>query len=413
MKKVILSMFAVITFSSAWAQQQIRLTVNNPAKFDKENSPVVLKLSDYTSDEIRSALVRLNNVEVPCQLDDLNGDGIFDELCFVTNVKKQSKLTFVIELSTKGSPIEYSPRVYTSLMLRNKNIKQSNKHDIFLNQLTVENGTNVYSTVHQHGIVFESELVAFRVYFDNRQTVDLYGKYKKQLELQQTQFYPDSIQKAAGFGDDVLWVGQTFGLGAFRGWDGKEPTHLTDVDKRTQRIVASGPVRVIVEVKDAGWAVNSTTPKLGSDKPRITASIFYTLYAGHRDCHVDIKFNKKVPAYDFSTGLVNVKNSEEYTEHNGLRGCWGKDWPAGADKPGNKEETVGLGIYVPNQYVYNEEPANKDNYAFVIKTADNQIHYDITFCSDNETFGYHSAHDWFNYLKQWKRDLDTPIIIEK
>ena len=59
-------------------------------------------------------------------------------------------------------------------------------------------------------------MVAYRIYFDHRQTVDIYGKYNKGLELKQTQFYPDENQKKAGFGDDVLWVGSTLGLGTLR-----------------------------------------------------------------------------------------------------------------------------------------------------------------------------------------------------
>ena len=51
-----------------------------------------------------------------------------------------------------------------------------------------------------------------------------------------------------------------------------------------------------------------------------------------------------------------------------------------------------------------EEPANKDNYGFVVATANRHLSYKITYCSDNETFGYHSAQDWFAYLQQWKRN---------
>lgn len=40
----------------------------------------------------------------------------------------------------------------------------------------------------------------------------------------------------------------------------------------------------------------------------------YTLYAGRRDCFVDIKFNKPVTEYQFATGIINVKNSEELSD---------------------------------------------------------------------------------------------------
>ena len=192
--------------------------------------------------------------------------------------------------------------------------------------------------IHHHGAAFESDLVAYRIYFDHRQTVDVYGKYRKGLELKETQFYPDAKQKEQGYGDDVLWVGQTFGVGALRGWDGKQPTMLTDVEHRSQRIVARGPLRTIVEVKDQGW-----TPQPGQEP--IDMTTYYTLYAGHRDCSVDIKFNKNAGEYKFATGIINVKNSTEHSDKKGLRGCWGTDWPVSAkDSVGHKRETVGLGI---------------------------------------------------------------------
>jgi hypothetical protein len=40
------------------------------------------------------------------------------------------------------------------------------------------------------------------------------------------------------------------------------------------------------------------------------------------------------------------------------------------------------------------------------------LHYNIVFCSDNESFGYHSAKEWFKYLKDWKEELSNPLIIK-
>ena len=92
------------------------------------------------------------------------------------------------------------------------------------------------------------------------------GKFHKRLELKETQFYTSKEQKAQGYGDDVLWVGNTFGLGAFRGWDGQQPTMIDPVSSRTQRIISYGPLRTIVEVIDKNW-------KPYADKPAITMTI--------------------------------------------------------------------------------------------------------------------------------------------
>lgn len=414
MKRKILLLSLLVTSVMILHAQSFGITVTNPAKTDKKDAPVVLKLKDYTTDRVRSAVVTLNNQEIPSQLDDLNRDGIYDELCFLTDIKKKDQQTFNIVLSDKGKQKKYPSRVYVDMMLSNKKIKESNKQDLYISQLTVENGTNVYSMLHHHGAAFESELVAYRIYFDHRQTVDTYGKYRKGLELKETQFYPDNTQKANGYGDDVLWVGETLGLGSFRGWNGDSPTMLTDVDHRSQRIIASGPLRTIVEVTDEGWAVNSPKAFEGNDDERITITALYTLYAGHRDCSVDISFCGEQSQQLFSTGLINVKNSTEFSDNKGLRGCWGIDWPVSEkDSAGHKRETVGLGICIPNEYIISEQPANKNNYAYVVKPQNHFIHYDIVFTSDNESFGYHSDKEWYHFLKEWKKDLLLPLVIKK
>ena len=405
-KKIISLAVMAVTAAATMAQKTINVNVTNNSKTDRTAAPVVVDITNYGFN-VKQALVSAGGKEVASQLDDLNGDGKFDELCFLTDIAKKSTLTFSIKLSDTGKPREYKPAVYAEMLMTNKKIKSSNKQNLYISSLTVDNGTNPYWMLHHHGPAFENELVGYRIYFDHRQTVDIYGKYKKGLELKQTQFYPDKQQKATGFGDDVLWVGSTFGLGTLRGWNGTTPQMLEDVDKRTLRIVARGPLRTIVEVVDEGW--NTMNP----GKEKINMNTRYTLYAGRRDCAVDITFNRKAEGYQFATGVINVKNSKEMSDKKGLRGCWGTDWPVSEkDSAGHKRETVGLGICIPAANVISELPANKDNYPFVVGTNTAALHYDITFGSDNESFGFHSAKEWFDYLADWKYDLQNPVVVE-
>lgn len=408
-KKLLTSALVLLAAIPAFPQKTINVTVANNSKKPKANVPVVLQLKDYGMD-VKSALVTADGKEIACQLDDIDQDGRMDELCFITDIDNKSSRKFNVTLYDEGQPRQYEPQVYVEMLLSNKKVKESNKQNLYISQLTVDNGTNPYWTLHHHGAAFENDMVAYRIYFDHRQTVDIYGKYKKQLELKQTQFYPDKAQKAAQYGDDVLWVGSTLGLGTLRGWDGHQPTMLTDVDKRSQRIISRGPIRTIVEVKDKGWTPSSENSRM---QP-IDMTALYTLYAGRRECSVDVKFNKPAGDYMLAIGIINVKNSTEFSDKKGLRGCWGTDWPVSAkDSIGHKRETVGLGIYIPEEYIVSEEPANKDNYAYVINTKTDELHYKITFCSDNETFGYHSDKEWYNFLKEWKDDLTNPVTITK
>lgn len=396
----------LLAASSMYAQETIQLQLTNPMKVDRTDAPIVVNLAEYG--EINSAVVTVDGIEQPCQLDDLDQDGRFDELAFVTDFSKKQKKNAIITLYSTGEPRQYAARTYAEMVMRNGKVKEKNKHDIYLSSITIDKETansNSYNVLHHHGVAFESELIAMRIYLDQRQTIDLYGKFRKGLELKETQFYTSDEQKKQGYGDDVLWVGNTFGLGAMRGWDGSEPTMISDFQRRTQRILAKGPVRTIVEVEDDGWKV---TP---SAKP-VNMTIRYTLYAGHRDFDVDVTFNRQVPELQFSTGIINVKNSEEFTDKDGLRACWGTDWPA-SDTLKWKRETVGLAIYMPAQYRVKEMEANKDNYAYVVKAEGNKIHYTLSYTSDNENFGYHSAKTWFDYVKAWRKQLEAPIEVKR
>ena len=401
----IFSLLALTTFSTlAFANRTLTVSVTNPSNVERTDVPVVLSLASYG--EVRSALVTLSGKEVPCQLDDLNQDDSFDELCFLADLGKKEQKEYTITLMDEGEPRIYPARTYAEMVLANTKDKTLKKHqqNNYIEQLTARgDAAYTYNVQHHHGVDFESELNGIRIYFDARQTLDLYGKFHKQLELKETQFYTPDDLKAKGYGDDVLWVGLTFGLGAFRGWDGQKPTLVEPVRTRTQRVVSYGPLRAIVEIVDRGW-------KADASKSPITMTLRYTQYAGHRDTDVDVFFNKDVSDYRFSTGIINVKGSEEFSDKKGLRACWGTDYPA-ADTTKWKRETVGLAVLVPQKNIVSEEPANKDNYGYVLKVNGNKMSYKVTYTSANETFGYHSAKEWFNYLKMWKKEIEQPVKI--
>lgn len=387
------------------AQTTLNVTVKNPLKTERADEPVVLQLHQYG--DVKSAKVQLSDgQEIPCQLDDLDQDEQFDELCFLVDLKGKETKTYIISLSNEGTPREYQARVYAEMLMRNDKVKEKNKHNNYIESITARGDcANSYNLQHHHGVSFESELNGIRIYFDKRQTLDLYGKFKKRLELKETQFYTSASQKKEGYGDDVLWVGNTFGLGAFRGWNGTEPTMIDPVKSRTQRIISYGPLRTIVEIIDKGW-------KADPQKQPVNMTIRYTQYAGHRDTDIDVFFNRNVADYQFSTGIINVKGSEEFSDKKGLRACWGTDWPSTDTVKWNRE-TVGLAISLQKQNIVSEEKADEStqggNYTFVVQTPTNHMAYKVAYCSANEEFGFHTAKEWFNWLKEWKKETENPV----
>ena len=205
MKNQILTLLMMAFALGAYAQQTFTINVFNPSTTARADQPVVISLTAFG--DIRSALVTNNGQEIPCQLDDLDQDDSFDELCFLTDLNGKETKLYEVTLLSDGEPRSYPARVYADMLLRNDKVKEKNKHNNFIESITARGDcADSYHIQHHHGVDFESELNGIRIYFDKRQTLDLYGKYQKRLELQATQFYTSKEQKAEGYGDYVLWV---------------------------------------------------------------------------------------------------------------------------------------------------------------------------------------------------------------
>ena len=179
---------ALLAFTTAALAQSMkpRYQVTNTSDVDRTDIPVVIKY-EGGAPQIHSAKVMLGNQEIPCQLDDLDQDGIFDELCCLVDLKAGKTAILDIQYNTQDEPIQYPARVYAEMLLRNDKVKEKNKHDNFIESITARGDcANSYNIQHHHGVDFESEYNGIRIYFDKRQTLDLYGKFQKRLELKET-----------------------------------------------------------------------------------------------------------------------------------------------------------------------------------------------------------------------------------
>ena len=188
MKTTFLTGFLLMCACTLAAQSQpntktISVEVTNSWSKDKSDAPVVLKIKDLQPGfRVRSAVVMNGSEEIPSQLDDLNGDLKADELAFVMDIPAQSKKTLAITLSSAQADKTYPARVFAEMLIRDA---KKQKHAP-TQSVTVPGTTNFYNMLHGHGPMFESELVAYRVYFNQKQTVDPYGKFKKGLEIKET-----------------------------------------------------------------------------------------------------------------------------------------------------------------------------------------------------------------------------------
>lgn len=388
-----------LSASAQGQEKKIEVIVENPWNAEKVDEPVVIDLSSLGAGfTVKSATVFDGTNEIPSQLDDMNGDTRADELAFVINLPASGKKTLNVTLSSLKSDKTYPARVYAEMLFRtSKKNKYAKGYAIY-----ADGASDTYNVQHHHGAAFESELVAYRIYFNEKQTTDLYGKFHKGLELEESQFYPTGEQLKRGFGDDVIKVNSSCGAGTLRGWDGTQSTLIKPVAVRGQRILASGPVRTIVDAEVKGWQYQNKELNMINR---------YTLYAGHRDAQVDVLFDAPLDKEVFCTGVQNITgHADMFSDHNGLVASWGTDWPVN-DTVKYKKETVGLATYIPKKYVV-KETSDKENFLYTISAlGKSSFRYYTSFTSCKETFGYPDKEKWFAYVQEWKKALEQPVKI--
>ena len=112
MKQAISFFLLLMTTTMVSASRTITVSVKNPLDITRADVPIIINLAPYGT--VCSALVTQNGQEIPCQLDDLDKDDTFDELCFLVNLDKKEKKKYAVTFFDEGEPRSYPARVYTS-----------------------------------------------------------------------------------------------------------------------------------------------------------------------------------------------------------------------------------------------------------------------------------------------------------
>ena len=320
-------------------------------------------------------------------MDDLDRDGRPDELVFEVSLKPHERKTVVIKTVRPGRRRHFPALVYADLIY--KPDKQSR---LYVQEMSTCEDT-LYNWMHHHGMAFESELMGYRVYFDRKQTVDLYGKRVPRLELKESGWYPTDEQLARGFGDDILRVSGSVGLGSVKPWNGQKALHLTSVGRRTQRILSQGNVRTVCEIEVNDWQ---------TEGKRVDMRVRYILYAHHRDCVVEIRASHDLDS--LVTGVQKVNQGREgLLRQQGLVGCWGTDWPVN-DTVKYAKETVGLGVACYDKDVVRNVEDRQNNLLLLRYKAGSVLRFYITCVSMKEQGNpIDSADKFFAYLRRWRQ----------
>jgi unsaturated chondroitin disaccharide hydrolase len=233
----------------------LKLSVTNPSAETRLNEDVALSIADLkriapdfsagdvivtTSDAatLEEDARNVQTIELPSQADDLDGDNKYDELAFQIDLKpKQTRIVTIAYGDTA-----------TIQRLRSDYPKR----------------TAAKFTMKFDGLAWESEMDAWRIYFDKRNAIDIYGKRRPGLYLEMFGAPEYVYNLESPLGRDIYRIGDAIGIGAVAALVDGKVVKVADVADRKWRIISAGPVRVIVELTYKGWKVGGREVNLTS-----------------------------------------------------------------------------------------------------------------------------------------------------
>ncbi len=192
----------------------------------------------------------IGDQRLPSQLDDLDGDGQWDEAALLVSVEANAVATIeVVQGAEPASSTANKTNIHIG-QFKSATEKGIPKSLTSLKRKSAALPDNYSRQYQMEGPAWENENIGFRMYFDERNGFDIFGKTTTDMVLD-TVGISENYHERQSWGMDVLKVGRSLGAGAL-GFttQGEDPTiqRLTNAEQTTARIVLEGPVRSILEV---------------------------------------------------------------------------------------------------------------------------------------------------------------------
>jgi unsaturated chondroitin disaccharide hydrolase len=313
---ILLFLLALSAASAQGAQQlkSLKIAVSNPGSRPRKAADIVISIAqirkvaaDFTpgsmivttsdASTLPEDASTLETRELPSQVDDLDGDGKGDEVAFQVDLAP------------------HQTRIVT--------VSYGDQDRIWRLRGDYKQRTAALFSRKIEGLGWESERVAFRVYFDSRNAIDLYGKRRPTLQLGMYASPDYTYHDESPEGRDIYKVGDAIGIGSVAGFVDGKVIKVAEVKERKWRILASGPVRTIVELQYDGWNAGGRLIDLRS---RITQ------WAGERGFTHTI-FAKSADDFEFVTGLPSKPQIDPVTSGDSAA-TWIATWGEQVVAPG-------------------------------------------------------------------------------
>lgn len=312
-KRIVFSTCLCAVALAGFAQKSVTVSVTNPTQDKWVDAPVVFAWKDAMPGKGQKLITAKAKETLPVQVDDFDGDGTPDELVMLVSLDPGQTKSF--ELSDSAPKGKVESRAHTGMFLKTATVKG------------------------MEGPGWESDRIAFRLYWDERNPIDIFCKTQQILSLDALASSKVNYHVQSKWGQDVLKVGTALGCGGFGAFiDGK--VEKASYAKRDYKVVADGPLRAAIDLKYNDWETSSRKLNLIA-----RMNIFGGQDWGESQLTMTSADGKPIP--EFVTAVVKHPETT-YVEDAGagVLGRWGNQALGNNEVP--KSGNLGLGVVVPS-----------------------------------------------------------------
>lgn len=417
------ALYILIIFSSINCLAQTNtFSISNPLTITRENELIVLKRSDIENyagkinDDFHYA-ISSNNKAIAFQTVDLNNDSTWDELVFLSSFKSIEKKSFTITKVVNQKLIHADTmQPFAHVRMKPKKADDSFGKSVTNATMPYQNPPTDFSKNSlppylTEGPGWENDKVAFRLYFDTRNTIDIYGKRIAGMVMDTIgDNTKSSYHNLSAWGMDVLHVVKSLGAGSLaiatkdqNGNDTLIRLGGKNIVKETYQQLADGPFYAAFEM-NYEWKIN--------DKP-ISIKQQISIWAGQYFYNSKVTISGAPPNAKLVTGIADFYENKVDSFHLDKAAML-----LSHGKQSENKDELGLAIVIPHQnfYAFSEAPTiNSDvmqTHLIAQVLKDNEpVNYRFYSCWEKTDSNFASAGYFKNFIKEEAGKFSAPLQI--
>jgi hypothetical protein len=312
---------ALLLMNSCKAQQNetaTKIVLKNTSDIALPQKAVEIKRSafPFIKNASNYPIILFQNDTIPAQLNDLDGDGKWDEFFIVADFAAKEKKELVLKWSATDPKFTIRTSVrFGKRAGKDEPVKPATEEVMPANEVHTALGYQRYQT---DGPSWENDKVGFRHYLDGRNAKDVFGKRipaitPENVGINSKGGVEDNYHQMYDWGRDIFPVGNSAGLGGYAllvnneikrlGITAKEP--LNNIETTTFKIVREGPENSVLSFNYRNWNINGKKYQVQE-----TTSIWPGMYGYKNTVTVNGLQGNEV----FLAALSNINNTNSLQE---------------------------------------------------------------------------------------------------